>query len=320
MAGKAAFRRIVAIGGGTGLPVLLTSLKDWTEDLTAVVTMADDGGSSGRLRRELHVLPPGDIRNCLVALADEDNELAALFQYRFSNGTGLARHNLGNLIITALAESGKGLTGAIDIVSRILEVKGKVLPSTLDDITLCATTKAHSHIRGQAIIARSGPLDSVFIDPGDAEAYEPAVEAIEEADAIILGPGSLFTSIIPVLLVKGIYEAIRRSGAVKVYVCNTVNQRNETRGFTTADYLEALEKHAGGDFVEVMVVNDQETSKDRLRRNEKDQEFVEEDPSRTVHADVIKADLMDPDNSLRHHPQRLKQVLYDILSRTGAYG
>ncbi|MCL4540290.1 MAG: YvcK family protein [Bacteroidetes bacterium] len=320
MAGKAALRRIVAIGGGTGLPVLLTSLKDWTEDLTAVVTMADDGGSSGRLRHELNVLPPGDIRNCLVALADEDNELASLFQYRFSDGSGLAKHNLGNLIITALADGNKGLTGAIDTISGILEIKGKVVPSTLDDITLWATTKAQSRIKGQAIIARSGPLDCVYIEPGDARAYQPAIEAIENADALILGPGSLFTSIIPMLLVRDISDAIRRSAAAKIYVCNTVNQRKETLGFTTADYLESLEKHAGGDFVDVMVVNDQETSMDGLRRQEKDLEFVEEDPSRTVHVDVIKADLMDPDNPLRHHPQRLKQVLYDILSRAGAYG
>lgn len=313
------FGRVVAVGGGTGLPVVLSSLKEWTEDLTAVVTMADDGGSSGRLRRELNVLPPGDIRNCLVALADEDNELLPLFKYRFSAGEGLAEHNLGNLIITAFSEKQKGMTGAIEIASRLLDVKGKVLPSTLDQITLYGTTTDGFKIKGQSIIARSGPLDRVIIDPEGAEAYKPAVDAIEDADSIILGPGSLFTSIIPVLLVKGVSDAIKRSAATKVYVCNTVNQRKETEGYAISDYMRALESHAGGEIIDTVIVNDSAenaTSKSR----DAGLEYVGIDQPHRSGVDVIKAHLVDDNNPLKHDPVRLRRVLHDVLSHAGAYG
>ncbi len=313
------FGRVVAVGGGTGLPVVLSSLKGWTEDLSAVVTMADDGGSSGRLRRELNVLPPGDIRNCLVALADENSDLARLFQYRFNAGEGLVRHNLGNLIITALSESENGLAGAIETVSRLLGVTGRVLPSTLEDVTLCGMTKEGFNIRGQAIIARSGPIEKVTIDPEAASVYKPAVEAIEDADAIILGPGSLFTSIIPVLLVKGITDAIKRSSAAKVYVCNTVNQRKETEGYTTADYLRALERHTGGEIVDTMVVNEHQVKAVPSIGNS-DLEYVRIDKDQPSHIDIVRARLVDEDNPLRHDPSRLRQVLRDVLSHAGAYG
>jgi len=238
--------RIVAIGGGTGLSMLLRGLKEYTSNLTAIVTVADDGGSSGRLRREMGVPPPGDLRNCIAALAEAEPLMRSLFQYRFSEGSGLEGHSFGNLFIVAMS----GVTGnfeeAIRATSRVLNVRGQILPSTLANVSLTALTTDQERIHGESRITQTGkPLQEIFIEPSDARAFPDAIDAIADADMIVVGPGSLFTSILPNLLVHGIRQALFESQALKVYVCNVASQHGETDAFTVGDHVRALERHLG---------------------------------------------------------------------------
>ena len=246
--------KIVAIGGGTGLSTLLRGLKAYTPFLTAIVTVADDGGSSGRLRREMGVLPPGDFRNCIAALADDEALITQLFQYRFGQGHGLDGHCFGNLFITALAEVTGSFERAIVETARVLAVRGRVLPSTLEDVTLVAdvrqpvgpNTAGLTRIQGESAIPKAGqPIERVFLRPDRVRAYPNAVRAILEADLVIAGPGSLFTSILPNLLVPGIRRSVEVSEALKLYVCNVATQPGETDGFDVGQHMEALERHAG---------------------------------------------------------------------------
>ena len=233
--------RIVAIGGGTGLSTLLRGLKEYTSNLTAIVTVTDDGGSSGRLRHELGVLPPGDIRNCLVALADDESKMAELFQYRFNEGDGLSGHSFGNLFLAAMCGIAGDFDRAIKESSRVLAIKGRVLPSTLANVSLEATLADGSVVRGETQISQTrSPIVSLRLIPDRCEPLDEAIEAILAADAIILGPGSLYTSVMPNLLVPGIAEAIERSMAFKIYVCNIMTQPGETDGMTAADHARAL--------------------------------------------------------------------------------
>lgn len=255
--------KIVAIGGGTGLSTLLRGLKEYTGNLTAVVTVADDGGSSGVLRRELGVLPPGDVRNCIAALADAEPLVTKLFQYRFSDGSGLAGHSFGNLFIVAMSGVVGSFEDAIRQTSRVLAVRGQIIPSTLDDVTLCATTEGAETITGESSIGSTsrngdGPdrIKDVYLLPEGAPAHPDAVRAILEADMIVLGPGSLYTSVLPNLLVHGIRRSILASGATKVYVCNVATQQGETDGFDVADHLHAIEDHVGKGFLHYVVAND----------------------------------------------------------------
>jgi uncharacterized cofD-like protein len=261
--------KIVALGGGTGLPTLLRGLKAHTTNLTAIVTIADDGGSSGQLRRALGVLPPGDFRNCIAALADDEALTTQLFQYRFGGAEGLAGHPLGNLFITAMAEVTGSFERALVESSRVLNIRGRVLPSTLQDVTLVGEiveplelgTAAGrvSRVEGESQVgAGRGLIRRVYLQPDDVPAYPDAVRALLEADLIVAGPGSLFTSIIPNLLVRDIAEAIRASRALKVYVCNVANQPGETDGYTVLDHLQALDSHVGpGLFPWVLANSDQ---------------------------------------------------------------
>jgi len=234
-------RRAVAIGGGTGLPMVLRCLLNLGHEATAIVTMADDGGSSGLLREQLGMLPPGDVRNCLVALSDPESLPSRLFQYRFPHGEGLAGHALGNLIIAALADITRGFPEAIEAASGLLGSRGRVLPCTLTDVRLLATDAEGTTISGQARLARSaGPFADIRLDPELPPAYAPAIEAISSADILVIGPGSLFTSILPNLLVAGVAQAIRESGARRVYVCNVANQRGETSGMDAYDHVKVL--------------------------------------------------------------------------------
>ena len=249
--------KAVAIGGGTGLPSVLRSLVDLGYDTTAIVTMADDGGSSGMLRRELGMLPPGDIRNCLVALSDPDSLVARLFQYRFPHGEGLAGHALGNLVIAALADLTGGFPEAIDAAGDLLGVRGRVLPSTLEDVVLHAEDRSGQPVSGQANIAVSAePVAHVVLEPEAPSAYAPALEALESADVIVMGPGSLFTSVIPNFLVAGIADALRESNALRVYVCNVANQRGETCGLDAADHVQALIDHGLEGAIDVVLVHE----------------------------------------------------------------
>ncbi|MBF4509438.1 MAG: YvcK family protein [Aeromicrobium sp.] len=252
-----AARRAVAIGGGTGLPLVLGCLLDGGFDVTAVVTMADDGGSSGSLRRELGILPPGDIRNCLVALAEPGSELGRVFQYRFGKGEGLAGHALGNLIIAALAELEGDFARGVEAAGQLLGVRGRVLPSTLADVVLTGRDAAGRLVIGQANVAvTDGPVTRVCVEPASPPAYGPAVEAVRAADVIVIGPGSLFTSIIPNFLVAGMTEAVRESDARVVYVCNVANMRGETAGMSAADHVDALVAHGLADDIDAALVDD----------------------------------------------------------------
>lgn len=253
-------RRAVAIGGGTGLPVVLRCLASLDFDVTAVVTVADDGGSSGMLRRELGVLPPGDIRNCLVALAAPDSLLADVFQYRFPAGEGLIGHALGNLIIAALAEMRGGFAEAIEGASELLGVRGHVLPSTLSDVVLFAEDDNGGRVMGQENVAHSvARVCSVHLEPTSPPAFPPVLDAIRAADVVVLGPGSLYTSIMPNLLIDGVAEALCATDARIIYICNVANQRGETTGLDAAGHVRALEEHGLLGAIDVVLVHDSDT-------------------------------------------------------------
>ena len=233
--------KIVAIGGGTGLPVLLRGLKEYTSNLTAIVTVADDGGCSGRLRRELGVLPPGDVRNCIAALAEAEPLMTRLFQYRFNEGAGLEGHSFGNLFIVAMSDVTGNFEEAVRETSRVLAVRGQILPSTLCARHACARTEDGEMISGESSITERGTrIEEIFLEPANVQANPEAIRAILEADLIVCGPGSLLTSVLPNLLVDGIRQALAISQATKVYVCNVATQHGETDDFSVSDHFETL--------------------------------------------------------------------------------
>ncbi len=249
--------RVVALGGGTGLSTLLRGLKLHTGSITAIVTVTDDGGSSGRLRAEMGVLPPGDIRNCLVALADAEPLMKQLFDYRFNGEGPLAGHNFGNLFIAAMSEIMGDFELAVKESSKVLLVRGEVLPATLDDCTLGASLIDGREVLGETSVgAGTSRIERVFLRPARPSPLPEALRAIEEADAIVLGPGSLYTSVMPNLLVNGVADAIAASEAVKIYVCNVMTEPGETQGYTAQDHLAAIFRHAGPDVVDWIIVND----------------------------------------------------------------
>lgn len=248
--------RVVALGGGTGLSTLLRGLKRHTGSITAIVTVTDDGGSSGRLRAEMGVLPPGDIRNCLVALADAEPLMKELFDYRFNGEGPLAGHNFGNLFIAAMSEIMGDFELAVKESSRVLLVRGEVLPATLDDCTLGALLTDGREVLGETKVGGStSRIERVFLRPADPRPLPEALHALAEADAIVLGPGSLYTSVMPNLLVDGVADAIAASEAVKIYVCNVMTEPGETQGYTAQDHLAAIFRHAGPDVVDWIIVN-----------------------------------------------------------------
>ena len=238
---------MVAIGGGTGLSVLLRGLKHHTENITAIVTVADDGGSSGMLRRELGVLPPGDFRNCIAALADDESLITQLFQYRFRSGQGLEGHSFGNLFITAMAAVTGSFEKALYESGRVLKIQGTILPSTLENVTLLAELNEGSQTRkveGESAIPEAKlPIERVYLEPDAPLPFPPTLQALLNADLIVAGPGSLYTSIIPNLLVAEIVTAIRASNAPKIYICNVATQPGETETYTLDDHVQAIEKH-----------------------------------------------------------------------------
>jgi uncharacterized cofD-like protein len=299
--------RIVAIGGGTGLSTLLRGLKEHTGNLTAVVTVADDGGSSGRLRRELGVLPPGDVRNCIAALADAEPLMTRLFQYRFSEGSGLEGHSFGNLFIVAMS----GVTGnfdeAVRETSRVLAVRGQILPSTLANVTLSARTLDEETIHGESNITERGSrIREVYLHPANAQANPDTIRAILGADMIVVGPGSLFTSVLPNLLVQGIRKALIVSPAVKVYVCNVATQHGETDSFTVADHCRALEKHVGAQLFQSVVANS--NVRGPLPESWRS-EPVKVDANAFDGARVIATDVVSEDNRYHHDPQKLADTI-----------
>lgn len=252
--------KVVAIGGGTGLPSSLRAMKEHTGNITAIVAMSDDGGSSGRLRREMGVLPPGDLRNNIAALADDESLMTKLLQYRFEGGE-LDGHSFGNLFIAALSDITGGMDHALTEVSRVLNLRGRVLPATLENTILEAAVFRPDRgttilVEGESQIpAAGGRIDRVSIKPVDAKAYPDSVRAILEAQLVVIGPGSLYTSILPSLLVPGILEALRASSAYKVYVCNVAQQPGETEGYTVADHVMAIEQHIGRGVFQAVIAN-----------------------------------------------------------------
>jgi uncharacterized cofD-like protein len=309
--------KIVAIGGGTGLSTLLRGLKEYTTNLTAIVTVADDGGSSGVLRRELGVLPPGDVRNCIAALADAEPLVTKLFQYRFDEGTGLAGHSFGNLFIVAMSGVVGNFEDAIRQTSRVLAVRGQIIPSTLDDVTLNATTTDSRTIEGESNITadlkRNGGHDAriteVYLTPHNPPAHPEAVRAILDADLIILGPGSLYTSVMPNLLVQGIRRALAASPAAMVYACNVATQHGETDGFSVRDHLAAIESHIGKDIVRYVLANDNLTE-EALRAEFSRPVVVDSDINHGIR--LIKADVVSEENRYHHDSVKLARAVMDI--------
>lgn len=250
--------KIVAVGGGTGLSMLLKGIKHITNNITAVVTVGDDGGSSGRLREEMGILPPGDIRNCIAALAGDEDLVTKLFQYRFKTGEGLEGHSFGNLFLTALCSITGDMVRAVKESSNVLSIRGRVLPSTLDDMKLVAEMEDGRIIHGESNIPEAhGKIKRLFTDPKNCKALDDVIAAIKDAELIILGPGSLYTSVIPNLLIKEISEEIAKSNAKKIYVCNIMTQPGETDSYNVSDHVNALMKHAESrNIIDTVLVND----------------------------------------------------------------
>ncbi|HIT91758.1 MAG TPA: YvcK family protein [Candidatus Stercorousia faecigallinarum] len=250
--------KIVAVGGGTGLSMLLRGIKNITNNVTAVVTVGDDGGSSGRLREEMGVLPPGDIRNCIAALADDEDLVTKLFQYRFKTGEGLEGHSFGNLFLTALCSITGDMVRAVKESSNVLSIRGRVLPSTLDDMKLVAEMEDGRIIHGESNIPEAhGKIKRLYTDPQNCRALADVISAIRDAELIILGPGSLYTSVIPNLLIQEISHEIAKSNAKKIYVCNIMTQPGETDGYSVCDHINAITKHAGSrKVIDAVLVND----------------------------------------------------------------
>jgi len=265
--------RVVAIGGGTGLATLLKGLKGYTAlsgddfstrpiaTLSAVVTVTDDGGSSGRLRKELNMLPPGDIRNCIVALSEDEALLSKLFRHRFAKGSGLEGHSFGNLFLAALTSMTRDFGEAVRLSSEVLATRGHIYPVTTANVELEALLEDGTRVRGETrITASKGRIQELFLVPPDAEPLPQTLEALAHADLISMGPGSLFTSLIPNLLVKGIAQAIAQSPALKVYICNLMTQANESLGRSAADHIRALNAHAGRPIFDCALINSQPVS------------------------------------------------------------
>jgi uncharacterized cofD-like protein len=318
-------RRVVAIGGGTGLPVVLAALKrdlgTRVAGVTAVVTVTDDGGSSGRLREELRILPPGDIRNCLVALAQVEPLMADLFQFRFGGDGALAGHSFGNLFLAALT----GVTGsflqAIRISGKVLAVQGTILPSTLESVTLGAELADGSIVRGESKLReRRGPVRRVFVEPDTVRALPEVLEAIDRADVIVLAPGSLFTSLLPNLLVGGVADAIRGAAALRIYVANLMTEPGETDSLSLADHLEALHAHAGRGLVDGVVAHGRAFPRavlDRYARAGAHPVAVDRERIHALGAWVTEADLTGPTELARHHPEKLGRILTRLIRRGG---
>jgi len=329
--------KVVAIGGGTGLSTLLKGLKHFDRqgayrdpqsgreitvgDLTAIVTVTDDGGSSGRLRKEFGILPPGDIRNCLVALSEDEELLSQLFQYRFKSGAGLEGHNFGNLFVAALTAITGDFAMAVKVSSAILKTRGVIYPSTVSNVQLEALMDDGSRVRGETTITRSKQhVVELFMIPPDAQPLPQALEAIANADLITLGPGSLYTSLISNLIVSGIPQAIAASSAVKIFVCNLMTQANESLGLTAADHLRALDDHAKSQIFDYALLNTRPVSdelKQKYAAEGAEQIHIDLEAIRKMGVEPICGDFLEEEAGVaRHATDRLAKALLDIAVST----
>ncbi len=308
--------KVVVLGGGTGLAVLLKGLKKYTGNITAIVTVSDDGGSSGRLRAELGVLPPGDIRNCLVALAETETLMDQVFQHRFNQGDGLKGHNLGNLLLVAMTEITGDFISAIKEVSRVLAVRGQVLPATLEHVSLGACMDDGVTVWGETLIRDyGGRISKLFLSP-ECEPVPEALSALAEADAIIIGPGSLYTSIVPNLVVKGIADAIAASNAVSFYVGNIMTEKGETDAFTAGDHLRVIFDHVGRQLIDYYIVNSGEVDEARLHRYREEKAVpvqIDREKIKTTGVQLIEADLIGDDHVAWHDSDKLARIIMQTL-------
>jgi len=330
---------IVAIGGGTGLSTLLRGLKKYVDAegswsisrLGAIVTVTDEGGSSGALRKEFGMLPPGDIRNCIVALAEEEDLLSKLFSYRFAAGESLAGHSLGNLLLTALTDITGGFDNAILAASEVLAIRGEIYPSTLDDVRLRATLADGKELIGEVAISGSllgdrrkkprphARIVHLSIDPPDAQPTDGALAALAEADLILIGPGSLYTSVLPNLLIKPIADALRQAKALRVYICNVMTQPGETEGYSAEEHLSAIIEHAGL-VVDVMVLNGRRPTETLLQSYAEENQFpVQFDINATRELGVTPffGDIISEGDYVRHDSAALAETIFRLYDRYG---
>lgn len=309
--------KIVAIGGGTGLSVLLHGLKQYTSNITAIVTVADDGGSSGKLRKQFDILPPGDIRNCLVALADAEPLMQQLFQFRFEEGSDLAGHNFGNLFITAMTKVVGDFDMAIKESSKVLAIRGHVVPSTLKRVTLVAEHRDGARTFGETRISRStSPIARVYLRPEDCFPTPAALEAIAAADMIILGPGSLYTSVLPNLIIKQIPEAIRASDAIKIYICNVMTQSGETDSYGAADHVQAIKEHAGEGMIDYCLVNTgtiPEPFLDKYRRENAVPVVADVERIQAMGINVLTENMVSAVDYVRHDSDKIARKIIDMV-------
>jgi len=328
--------RVVALGGGTGLSTLLRGLKEHLApggdarlkhciaDLAAIVTVTDDGGSSGRLRRDYRILPPGDIRNCLVALSDDETLLGRLFQYRFHAGRGLRGHSFGNLFLTALSHVSGDFIEAVRVSGQVLAIRGRIFPSTLDNVTLEATLKDGQRVQGETRITRSGkPIRRIALAPRQAKPLPEALEAIALADLIVLGPGSLYTSILPDLLVPEITRAIVNAPGTCVYIANLMTQPGETEGYSLADHVRAIREHTSRRLLDAVVVNRKPVSPEVARRYRADGAepvLPETGPLEKLGVRVVSENLLEEHGVIRHDARRLARLLVDEFLSGGRGG
>lgn len=310
--------RIVAVGGGTGLSVLLSGLKNYSSNISAVVTVADNGGSSGRLRQQFDVLPPGDIRNCLVALADAPVLMRNLFQFRFDENSEFSGHSFGNLFLTVMTRLTGDFEKAIKETSKVLALRGQVIPSTLEDVTLVAHFNDGSTVIGEDQIPRARKaIKSVNLTPEQPPATQDAIKAIREAQIIILGPGSLYTSIIPNLLIKEITKEIADSEALKVYVCNMMTQPGETDGYSVSDHIKALVKHSHAHILDYCLVNTGEVPREILGRYSKDKSLLvtnDRNKAEGLGYRLVEEDFgIVVDGVIRHDPEKLAKIILSFI-------
>ena len=310
--------RIVVIGGGTGLSTMLRGLKEYTSNIVAIVTVADDGGSSGMLQRQLGMLPPGDIRNCIVALADEETLMTELFQHRFDDaGEGLTGHSFGNLLIAAMTKITGDFEQAVKETSKVLAIRGRVLPSTIQNVRLRAELADGTTVEGETTIAKSTqPIKRVSLIPPDAKPLKEVLDAIRLANAIIIGPGSIYTSVIPNLLVNGMADAIAESHAVKIYVCNVMTQPGETAGYRASDHVKAVAEHSGKRIFNYVLVNKEVPSMrliEKYQRGGAELVSPDVDVIREMGYKPITGNFISQTEVVRHDSQKLAQAILRLV-------
>ena len=310
--------KVVAIGGGTGLSVLLRGLKKYPLEITAVVTVADDGGSSGKIRSDMNIPSPGDIRNVIAALSDVEPYLEKMFQYRFDSGE-VKGHPVGNLMIAAMTDIHGDFSTAVKVMSRILNVRGTVLPTTNDIATLNAVLSDGEIIRGESSITKAGGvIDHVYITPSRVKPNEDVLKAIEEADYIIMGPGSLYTSIIPNLVISKVSEKIRESNAKKIYVCNVMTQHGETDNYTVSDHIVAINKHVEENIFDLVIANSREFDDSILSKYHKEKQEpvkIDQEKIKELGIKLIKNNdvgIVD-NNTIRHNADKVSELIYDYI-------